>query len=121
LNSALWGEQRIFIKLITAAAARGSATAATAGAFARLVAITAKHRTITTWFERHRCWLAAAGTNYGCSLRRSGTVAGAPPLVVLFCLTAVLAAFWSRITTFLEERLICSSESEVLPAIAARK
>src|ERR1039457_6413355 len=106
-------------KLRMAAAAR-TAAATTAAAFARLVAIPAEHRTIATRFKRHCCRLAATRTNHRCSLCRSRTVAG-PPLVVLLCLTAILATLWGRITTFLKERLISSGEGEVLPAIAARK
>jgi hypothetical protein len=52
----------------------------------------------------------------------SRTVTGAaPPLVVLLCLSARLATFGGRITTFLKERLIGSGEGKVLPAIAACK
>ena len=100
------------------AAARTSATAA--AALARLVAIPAKDRAVATRFKRHCCRLAATRTNHRCTLCRSRTVAG-PPLIVLLCLTAILATLWGRITTFLKERLISSGEGEVLPAIAARK
>jgi hypothetical protein len=40
-------------------------------------------------------------------------------LLILFRLAACLAAFRSRIATFLEERLIFAGKSEILPAIAA--
>ncbi len=103
---------------LPAAAARTSA--ATTAALARLVAIPAEDRAIATRFKRHCCRLAATRTNHRCSLCRSRTVAGAP-LVVLLCLTAILATLWGRITTFLKERLISSGEGEVLPTIAARK
>jgi hypothetical protein len=109
-------------RLVTAAPARASTAGTSAAAFARLVAVATKHRTITARFEGHGCRLAATRTNYRRSLCRSRTIAGTPtPLVVLLCLTASLATFRGRITTFLEERLIRSCEGEVLPAIAARK
>ena len=103
---------------LSPAAARTSAT--TAAALAGLVAIPAKDRAIATWFERHCCRLAATRANHRCTLCRSRTVAGTP-LVVLLCLTAILATLWGRVTAFLKERLISSGEGEVLPAIAARK
>ena len=103
--------------------ATASATRASAGgaiALAGLVTIAAIHRTITAWFERHGCWLTAAGTDHGCSLCRSRTVAGtSTSLVVLLCHTARLATLWSRVTAFLKERLISSGEGKILPAIAA--
>src|ERR1017187_9018391 len=113
---------RIAPKSLTAASARtaGAGAATTAAALARLVAIPAKDRAIATRFKRHCCRLAATRTNHRCSLCRSRTVAGAP-LIVLLCLTAILATLRGRITTFLKERLISSGEGEVLPAIAARK
>ena len=103
---------------LTAASARSSA--ATAAALARLVAIPAKDRAIATRFKRHCCRLAATRTNHRCSLCWSRTVAGAP-LIVLLCLTAILATLRGRITTFLKERLISRCEREVLSTIAARK
>jgi hypothetical protein len=106
--------------LEAAAAARTSAATTTAAAFARLVAIPAKDRAITTRLKRHCCRLAATRTNHRCSLCWSRTVAGAP-LIVFLCLTAILATLWGRVTAFLEERLISSGEGKVLPAIAARK
>jgi len=105
--------------LETTAAAGASATT-TAAALTRLVAVPAKDRAIATRFKRHCCRLSATRTNHRCSLCRSRTVAGAP-LIVLLCLTAILATLWGRITTFLEERLIRSGEGKVLPAIAALK
>jgi hypothetical protein len=106
-------------KLLTAAAPRTAATT-TAAALARLVAVPAEYRAIATRLKRHCCRLAATRTNHRCSLCWSRTVAGTP-LIVLLCLTAILATFRGRITTFLKERLIRSGEGEVLPAIAARK
>jgi len=108
-------QTRIFLP-----AASAGTSAATAAALARRVAIPAKDRAVATRFKRHCCRLAATGTYHRCTLCRSRTVAG-PPLIVLLCLTATLATFWGRITTFLKERLISSGEGEVLPAIAARK
>ena len=105
-------------RLETAAAARTAA--AGAAALARLIAIPAEDGAIATRFKGHCCRLSATRTNHRCSLCRSRTVAGAP-LVVLLCLTAILATLWGRITAFLEERLISSGEGEILPAIAARK
>jgi len=120
-NPGLDVEDWIRWHLVTAAATgSASASAATTRAFARLVAVPAKHRTIAARLERHSCRLAATRTNHRCSCGRSRTVAGAP-LVLLLCLTASLATLRGRITTFLEERLISSGEGEVLPAIAARK
>ena len=114
-------EQRTASRSVPVAAARtAAATTATAAALARLVAIPAEDRAIATRFKRHCCRLTATRTNHRCSLCRSRTVAGAP-LIVLLCLTAILATLWGRITTFLKERLISSGEGEVLPAIAARK
>ena len=103
---------------LTTAAARTSAAAA--AAFARLVAVPAKHRAITARLKRHCCRLTASRTNHRCSLCRSRTVAGSP-LIVLLCLTACLTTLWGRVTAFLEERLISGGKAEVLPAIAARK
>src|ERR1039458_7552826 len=97
-----------------------AARTAAAAALARLVAIPAKDRAVATRLKRHCCRLSASRTNHRCSLCRARTVAGAPRIVFL-CLTAILATFWGRITTFLKERLISSGEGEVLPAIAARK
>jgi len=108
---------RTLVKQLPAVTAR---TAAAAAALARLIAIPAEYRTIATRFKRHCCRLTASRTNHRCTLCRSRTVAG-PPLIVLLCLSAILATFWGRITTFLKERLISSGEGEVLPAIAARK
>ncbi len=104
---------------LPAATARTAAAGSTA-AFAGLVAVPAEDGTIATRFKRHCCRLAATRTNHRCTLCRSRTVAG-PPLIVLLCLTAILATLWGRITTFLKERLISSGEGKVLPAIAARK
>src|SRR5271157_4645219 len=92
---------------------------AASAALPRLVAIPAIDRTVATRLKRNCCRLTATRTNHRCSLCRAGTVAGAS-LIVLLCLTAVLATFWGRITTFLKERLISSGEGKVLPAIAAR-
>jgi hypothetical protein len=102
---------------LTAASSR---TPAAAAAFPRLITVPAEDRTIATRLKRHCCRLAATRTNHRCSLCRSRTVAGSP-LIVLLCLTAILATLWGRITTFLKERLISRCEGEVLPAIAARK
>src|ERR1039457_2861142 len=97
-------------KLRMAAAAR-TAAATAAAAFARLVAIPAEDRAIATRFKRHCCRLAATRTNHRSSLCRSRTVAGAP-LIVLLCLTAILATLWGGITAFLEERLLSRCEGE---------
>ena len=105
--------------LVPAAATRAAAAAATA-ALAGLVAVPAKDRAIATRLKRHCCRLTATRTNHRCSLCRSRTVAGAS-LIVLLCLTAILATLRGRITTFLKERLISSGEGKILPAIAARK
>jgi hypothetical protein len=115
---ALYGH-RVREKLVPAATARASAPTA-AAAFARLVAVPAKHRPVSTRLERHCCGLAATGTNHRCSLCWSRTVAGAP-LIVLLCLTAILATLRGRVAAFLKERLIRSGEGKILPAIAARK
>ena len=108
---------RIAIKKLRTVA---STRAAAAAALARLVAIPAVDRAVATRLKRHCCRLAATRTNHRSSLCRARTVAGAPRIVLL-CLTAVLATFWGRITTFLKERLIGSGEGELLPAIAASK
>jgi hypothetical protein len=108
-------------RLETASATRtAAASAATAAALASLVAIAAEYRAIATRLKWDCCRLTATRTNHRSSLCRSRTVAGAP-LIVFLCLTAILATFRGRITTFLKERLIRSGEGEVLPAIAARK
>jgi hypothetical protein len=96
--------------------------AATAAAFARLVAVAAKHRTVTAGLEGDCGGLAATRTNHRSSLGRSGTVpASATPaaLIVLLGLAAGLAALRSRITAFLKKCLIGSGEGKILPAIAA--
>ena len=111
-------EHRAASKSLTAAPARTAA--ATAAAFARLIAVPAEDRAIAARLERHCCRLAATRTNHRCSLCRSRTVAGTP-LIVLLCLTAILATLRGRITAFLKERLISGCEGEFLPAIAARK
>jgi hypothetical protein len=102
-----------------AAATRTSAPTA-AAALARLVAVPAKHRAISTRFKGHCCRLAATRTYHRCSLCWGRTVAGAS-LVVLLRLTASLTTLRGRVTAFLKERLISSGEGEFLPAIAARK
>src|ERR1035441_8170258 len=112
-------EHRTASKRLTAASAR-TAAATAAAAFARLVAVPAKDRAIATRLKRHCCGLGAPRTNHRGALCPGRTVAGAP-LIVLLCLTAILATLRGRITTFLKERLISGSEGEVLPAIAARR
>ena len=102
---------------LTAASSR---TPAAAAAFPRLITVPAEDRTIATRLKRHCCRLAATRTNHRCSLCRARSVAGTPRIILL-CLTAILASFWGRITTFLKERLISSGEGKFLPAIAARK
>jgi len=105
--------------LVATAALRAATTTATT--LAGRVAVPAENRTIATRLEWHCCRLAATRANYRCTLCRSRTVAGTPPLIVLFCLTAVLATLWGRITAFLKERLISSGEKEILSTIAASK
>src|ERR1035438_1461020 len=108
-------------KLEPAPATRtAAASATTAAALARLVAVPAKYRAIAARLKRHCCRLSATRANHRCSLCWSRTVAGAP-LIVLLCLTAILATLWGRITAFLEERLISRCEREVLSTVAARK
>jgi len=106
--------------LVAAATARASAAWSAATAFARLIAIPAKHRPVATRLKRHCCRLSATRANHRCSLCWSRTVAGAP-LIVFLCHTASFATLRGRVTAFLKERLISSGEGEVLPAIAARK
>ena len=104
--------------IATASAARTCASGA--AAFAGLVTIPAKYRAIATRFERHCCWLTAAGTDHGCSLCRSRTVTGtSTTLVVLLCHTARLATLGCGVAAFLEERLISSGEGKILSTIAA--
>src|SRR5580692_4123712 len=93
-----------------------SAPAATA--FACCVAIPAIHRSIATGLEWNGCWLSATRTNHRCSLCWSRTVAGSP-LIVFLCHAARLTTLWGRVTTFLKERLIGSTEGKFLPAVAA--
>jgi hypothetical protein len=54
-------------------------------------------------------------------LCRRAVSAAVPALAILFGDTAVFATFWSRVTAFLEERLIGSGEGKILPAVAASK
>ena len=108
-------------ELVPAASARGSPAGAAAAALASLVAIPAEDRAIAPRLERHCCGLAATGTDHRRTLCRSRTVARSPPLIVLLCLTAILATLGGRITAFLKERLIGSGESEILSTIAASK
>ena len=97
-------------------------TCAAAAAFACLVAVTAKHRTIAAWFKWNSGWLAAAGADHRCSMGWCRTITGASPtLFALLCLTARLAALGGRITAFLKERLIRSGERKILSTITARK
>jgi hypothetical protein len=99
-----------------------SRTSAAAAAFACLVAVPAKHRTIAAWFKWNSGGLAAAGADHRCSMGWSRTIPGASPtLFALLCHTARLAAFGGRITAFLEERLIRSGKRKILSTIAARK
>jgi len=106
---------------LVAATAAGSACATAAGAFACLVAIAAEDRTVAARFKGNRGRLTAARTDDRSSLSRCCTIAGsAPSLVVLLCLPAGFASFRGGISAFLEERLVCSCEGEILPAIAAR-
>ena len=103
--------------LVAATAARRSAAATS---FARLIAIPAEHRTVTTRFKRNRRGLSAPGTNYRGPLGRSRTITGAS-LFTLFCQPASFATLGGGKSTFLKERLIGGSKCEILPAIAARK
>ena len=45
---------------VTSSTAAAATTTAAAAAFACLVAVPAKHRTIATRFKWHGCWLTAA-------------------------------------------------------------
>jgi hypothetical protein len=95
---------------------------AAAAAFACLVAVPAKYRTIAAWFKWNSGWLATAGADDRCSMGWSRTIPGASPtLFALLCHTARLAAFGGRITAFLKERLIRSGERKILSTITARK
>jgi hypothetical protein len=103
-------------------ASAGSASTPSTTALTSLVAIPAKYGPVASWLKRNSRWLAAARADHRRTLCRSRTIAAAgTPLVVFLCHSAWLAAFWCRITTFLKERLICSGEGEVLPAVAASK
>ena len=105
--------------LITATSAARTC-AGGAASFTCLVAIPAKYGTVASWFKGHCGWLTAAGTDHGCSLCRSRTVAGtSTALVVLLCHSARLATLRRRVTAFLKERLISSGEGKILPTIAA--
>ena len=91
-----------------------------AASFSRLVAIPAINRPVATRFKRHCCGLSATRTNHRCCLCCSGTVAGAP-LIVLLGLPASLATLRGRVTAFLKERLIGSGEGKLTPTVAALK
>src|SRR5580692_8674397 len=107
------------VKLIAAAsAARAGSSGSTA--FTCLVAVPAEHRAIASRFKGYSRRLTASGTDHGCSLCRSRTVAGpSTALVVFLCHAARFATLRRRVTAFLEERLIGSGEGEILPTIAA--
>lgn len=100
---------------LTASSATPTAAAA---AFACGVAVAAIDRPISPRFKGHSGRLPTTRTNHRRSLCRSRTVSGCP-LVGLFCLTTRLAALRRRVAAFLKERLIGSSEGEVLSTIAA--
>ena len=106
-------------RLVAFPAAPAAATRALAGC----VAVTAEDRTVPTRFERHRRRLPAPRTDHRRTmrLRRRAIPATVTTLTVLLGHPAGLAAFRSRVTAFLEERLIGSGEGKVLPAIAASK
>src|SRR5579863_463706 len=72
-----------------------------------LVAIAAKHRTVTPRLKRYGGRLSATGADHWSTLRRSRTETGTPPLIVFLCGAARLAPLWCRITAFLKERLVC--------------
>ncbi len=76
------------------AAVEGTGPAA-ATAFAALVAVAAKDRTVSAGFKRNRCQLATSRTNHGSALRGSRAKAGTA-LSALLCHAAVLAAFRGR-------------------------
>jgi hypothetical protein len=106
--------------LVPSATAGSASPSSSTAALSRLVAIAAKHRPVAPRLKRNSRWLAAARADHRRTLCRSRTIAAAgTPLVVFLCHSAWLAAFWCRITTFLKERLICSGEGKVLPAVAA--
>jgi len=101
-----------------APARRAASTTSLAG----LVAIPAKHRPIATWLEGYCGRLPATRADHRSALCRSRAITGTPlTLIVFLCNAARLAALRCRITTFLKERLICSGEGKILPAVAARK
>ena len=102
---------------VASAAARCAGASSTA--FPSLVAIPAIDRAVAARLKRYSRGLATTRTNHRRSLSRSRTVTGTPSLIVLFGLTTRLATFRCRITAFLKERLICSGEGKVLPAVAA--
>src|SRR5579863_8010335 len=111
---------RTWEKWLIATASAASTCACGSTAFTGLVAIPAKHRTVATRFKWYGGWLTAAGTDHGCSLCRSRTVAGtSSTLVVLLCHAARFATLRCGVAAFLEERLISSGEGKILPAIAA--
>lgn len=77
------------------AAVEGTGATTTATAFAALVAVAAKDRTVSAGFKRNRCQLATSRTNHGSALRGSRAKAGTA-LSALLCHAAVFAAFRGR-------------------------
>jgi hypothetical protein len=111
--------------------ATSASTAPTAGLL-RLEAVAAENRTIASGLKRNRGLLAAAGANHSGSCGRALAVSAAAAitttvtastatLVGFLGLPAGLAALGRGITSFLEERLVGSSECEFPPAVATGK
>jgi hypothetical protein len=95
------------------------------------VAALAVDRTVPTGFERHRCGLAATGTNHGCTrahpaaravttlvLGMGWSMATTAATSTLFSLAAWFTTPGRGVAAFLEKLLFTSSENKFLTAVA---
>ena len=94
--------------------------AAAAGSLPGAETVLAIDGPVASRLKGHCGLFSATGTRYRCTLGFTSAVEASPAsLVVLFCLAARFAAFWSRIAAFLEKCLIFSGKSEFPATIAA--
>jgi hypothetical protein len=75
---------------------------------------------VASRLKGHCGLFSASGTRYRCTLGFTSAVKASPSsLIVLLCLAARFAAFWSRIAAFLEKCLVFSGKSEFPATVAA--
>ena len=95
-----------------------SAASAAAAFLSGLEAILTIDGAVATRLEGNGGLLAACRTSDAGALRFTAGVSASGTLVILFCLSAILAALRSGVTAFLEICLIVAGKGEFLPAVA---